>query len=118
MALLLKRVNRAVASDEEVFMTAQTTIKPSPNGGPASSWSRWWRRGSEIGGWVISSVILILLPKCPLCIAGYIALFSGIGISVATASHIRTSTIILCSAVILCLSLKMACRLMKNKEPR
>jgi hypothetical protein len=36
-----------------------------------------------------------LLPKCPVCVAMYVALFSGIGISVATAS-IRWTSLVVC----------------------
>ena len=37
------------------------------------------RRGTETAGWVIPSATLALLPKCPLCVAGYVALATGLG---------------------------------------
>jgi hypothetical protein len=38
------------------------------------------------------------------------ALFSGVGISAASASTLRTALVILCVATLLCLALKRVCR--------
>jgi len=65
-----------------------------------------WRRGGEIAGWIVPSATLFLLPKCPVCVAMYVALFSGVGISVASAAHLRTSLLVLCVAVLVGLALK------------
>ena len=72
------------------------------------------RRSGEIAGWIIPSATLVLLPKCPACVAAYVALFSGVGISVAGASNLRTSLLFLCVAALLCLALKRLCRLIKG----
>jgi hypothetical protein len=40
--------------------------------------------------------VFLMIPKCPLCIATYVAAGTGIGISVSTASGIRVSVAIVC----------------------
>lgn len=51
-------------------------------------------------GWVFPSCLLMLVPKCPLCIAAYMAAATGIGISVSTAAGIRYALVAACVALI------------------
>jgi len=43
----------------------------------------------SVVGWVVPSAILALIPKCPVCLAAYVATWSGIGLSVSAATNLR-----------------------------
>jgi hypothetical protein len=53
------------------------------------------RRSLDAGGSELSAVVLILLPKCPACLAAYLAAGAGIGVTLTTASHLRTALLAL-----------------------
>jgi hypothetical protein len=59
-----------------------------------------FRRGREIAGWIVPSVTLALLPKCPACVVAYVALATGIGISLPTATYLRTMLVIMCVSLL------------------
>ena len=46
----------------------------------------WWRSAS---GCIGSGTLLVLLPKCPMCIAAYLALFTGAAEAMPLAAHLR-----------------------------
>ncbi|GMW02024.1 MAG: hypothetical protein AMXMBFR84_31600 [Candidatus Hydrogenedentota bacterium] len=39
------------------------------------------------------SSILVLMPKCPACFAGYIAIATGLGVSMSVAAQLRAALI-------------------------
>jgi sterol desaturase/sphingolipid hydroxylase (fatty acid hydroxylase superfamily) len=54
------------------------------------------RHCPEVLSSVLPAVILVLLPKCPVGIAAYIAMVTGIGFSLPVTAHLRTLLVILC----------------------
>jgi hypothetical protein len=63
------------------------------------------RRLGWLTGWLIPAAGLTLMPKCPVCIAVYIALGTGVGISVSTAALIRIALLATCALSIAYLTL-------------
>jgi len=67
---------------------------PNPDDGkrPSGLLRRAWRRAQ----WLFPATLLVLMPKCPLCVAAYIALFTGVGVSVSTARWIQILMLAIC----------------------
>ena len=54
-----------------------------------------FQRLLSIAGLIAPSAILALIPKCPVCLGAYVAAWTGLGLSVSAATHLRTSLLIL-----------------------
>ena len=52
-------------------------------------------------GWLLPAAILTVLPKCPACLALYIGIGTGIGLSLPTAIYVRAMLVILCTFALL-----------------
>jgi hypothetical protein len=61
----------------------------------------WVRRAREILAWALPSTILVLVPKCPACLAAYVTLWTGLGLSLSTATYLRWVLLFLCVASLL-----------------
>ncbi len=73
------------------------------------------RRLRDIVRWTAPGATLVLLPKCPACLAVYLAVGTGFGVSVSTAAHLRTLMVMACVASLLYLAVKPASRFVAQK---
>ncbi len=56
------------------------------------------RRSLGAASHVVPAAVLVLLPKCPACLAAWLAVGTGIGVTVSTAAYLRTALLGLCLA--------------------
>ena len=73
----------------------------------------WARRSRELGAWMVPSIMLALMPKCPACLAAYVALWTGLGLSFTTATYVRWSLLILCADSLLYMVVRHSGRFMR-----
>jgi hypothetical protein len=78
--------------------TAHTSVTKAADGNPHPSSAG--RRGFALAKFSLPTLILALLPKCPACFAAYLALWTGVSISVTAASFLRTLLIGICVALL------------------
>src|SRR5258708_7155662 len=90
-----------LASGDTVSRTARARII---DGGPAQP--SLARRCVDLSGWIVPSGILALLPKCPACVAAYVAMGTGVGISLPTATYGRMLLVVHCVASLVYASAK------------
>jgi hypothetical protein len=61
----------------------------------------WFQRVVVGAEWAVPVATLIMIPKCPACVAAYVLLFTGIGLSWSAASTLRWALIVLSVAVLM-----------------
>ncbi len=66
------------------------------------------RKCLEFGGWMVPGAFLVLLPKCPACLAAYVAVATGFGISFQAARFAQLSLAVLGVALLLVMAARSA----------
>jgi hypothetical protein len=64
------------------------------------------RRGWDVAAGAVSIGVWAFMPKCPMCIAAYVAVCTGLGLSLAAATYLRWSLLLASTAVLLYLIVK------------
>ena len=72
------------------------------------------RRGGAIARWVVPGAVLALLPKCPACVAGYVAVATGVSLPFAAASFLRILILIVCTAALLFAAARQVRRILNS----
>ena len=93
--------------------TLESRAAPLPPAGGRIG--RWTRRGFGAFEWLVPATLLALMPKCPMCVAAYVAMATGLGISLPVAANLRLLLVTSCllSLAYLCLrvTLRVAARM-------
>jgi len=64
-------------------------------------------------GWLAPGLGLALIPKCPACVAAYVAAVTGVGISIPAAAHLRLGLVIGCVATLALVAVRTVVRMRK-----
>ncbi|QDU93922.1 hypothetical protein [Lignipirellula cremea] len=75
-------------------------------------------RQSHLAGWLLPGLVLLLLPKCPVCLAGYVALATGLALPLSVAAELRTGLLGLCVTCLVAVGAATSLRLAKGVHRR
>src|SRR3984957_12816264 len=103
LAVLAGANSRAGGAQES---EGDTTMNACCNAASDRKAPRWVRRSREIFAWILRGTILVLVPKCPACLAAHVMLWTGLGLSLSTATYLRGMLLFLCVASLLFLIVK------------
>ncbi|GEM_PF-2073505 len=69
------------------------------------------RRASAVIRWMLPAAGLAVLPKCPACLAAYVAVATGFGISLAAAAYLRMALVAMCLVTLSFIAVPRAVRI-------
>jgi hypothetical protein len=89
-------------------------VRRAPHSGPLRS--RLARTRSALA-WALPIATLALVPKCPACVAGYVLLFTGIGVSLPVAGGMRWALMVLSVTAITWLLVRSVTAVLRRRMP-
>lgn len=75
-------------------------------------------RAGTIAGWLVPSLLLAVMPKCPMCVAAYVAMVTGLGISLPVAAGIKMGLVALCALTLVAMTGLCLKRYLKSRRRR
>lgn len=84
--------------------------------GPAHIEPTRWAEAvcATLTGFFLSGITLVVMPKCPVCVAAYATILTGISVSTGVAGHLRLGLMVACTSVLVFLTLNGLTRAIKN----
>ena len=76
----------------------------------------WLRRAREATGWIVPGAVLALMPKCPICLAAYVALGTGFTMSCSSAHILMRVLTVLCLGTLALCVVRRVVRFCQNKQ--
>ena len=76
----------------------------------------WLRRVRTVAGWILPGALLALVPKCPMCLAAYVALCSGLTISYSSAHILLRTLAALCIGTLALCMVRSLLNSRQNKQ--
>jgi hypothetical protein len=76
--------------------------------------TRAWGGARRLARWALPVTVLALIPKCPACFAGYVLLFTGVGLSMSVAATARWIIVLLCVVALALLAMRGVWRVLQR----
>ena len=107
---------RAICPCRRIAASSPAVAAPIANSRAGES--QVTRRTRGAAAWALPSVALALVPKCPMCVAAYLAIGGGLGVSLTTAAHLRTALVWLCWSTLALLAARLVARVRTRHRSR
>ena len=78
--------------------------------GGTASLRRPARRFTGAAASILPGALLVFVPKCPLCVAGWLTALTGVGFSAADASRARATLVLFWIAAVVLVAARKVCR--------